>query len=60
MIRKVSLTSKFMMSQPGLQAIARHIIIAKYLTKTTRPFSQLIENSKYFSLKIMQKVRQGD
>ena len=48
LIRKIRLTSKFMMSQPGLQTIAIHIlsIISQSKGNQTLKFGQLIECSK--------------
>ena len=51
-----------MMSQSGLQTIAIHIFpnISQSQGNQTMKFGQLIEyNEKYFSSKIMQKMRQG-
>ena len=36
LIRKIRLTSKFMMSQPGLQTIAIHILPKTHKVKVTR------------------------
>ena len=50
------------MSQSGLQTIAIHIFlnISQSKDNQTMKFGQLIEyNKKYFSSKIMQKMRQG-
>ena len=48
LIRKVRLTSKFMASQPGLQAIAIHMLVNISQSKgnQTMKFSQLIEYNK--------------
>ena len=48
LIRKIRLTSKFMMSQPGLQTIAIHIlpIISQSKGNQTMKFGQLIECNK--------------
>ena len=45
LIRKISLTSKFMASQPGLQTIAIHILpnISQSKGNQTMKFDQLIE-----------------
>ena len=58
LIRKLRLTPKFMMSKPGLETIAIHILpnISQTKDKQTMKFGQ----GKYFPLKIMQKMRQGD
>ena len=50
------------MSQPGLKTIAIHILpnISQSKGNQTMKFGQLIDNEKYFSSKIMSKVRQGD
>ena len=44
-IRKITLTSKFMTSQPGLQTIAKHILpnISQSKGNQTMKFGQLIE-----------------
>ena len=62
LIRKIRLTSKFMTSQPGLQTITIHILpnISQSKEDQTINFGQLIEYNKYFSSKIMQKMRQRD
>ena len=52
-----------MVLQPGLQTIKIHILanILQSKGKQAMKFGQLIEYSKkYFSSKIMQKMRQGD
>ena len=52
-----------MMSQPGLQTIAIHILLNMSQSKgnQTMRFGQLIEcNKRNFSSKIMQKLRQRD
>ena len=49
-----------MTSKPGLQTVAIHILpnISQCEDNQTIKFGQLIEyNEKYFSLKIMQKMR---
>ena len=48
LIRKIRLTPKFMMSQPGLQTIAIHIlpIISQSKGNQTMKFGQLIECNK--------------
>ena len=48
LIRKLRLTSKFMTSQPGLQAIAIHILpnISQSKGDQTMRFGQLIEYNK--------------
>ena len=48
LIRKVRLTSKFMVSQPGLQTIAIHMLVNISQSKgnQTMKFSQLIEYNK--------------
>ena len=48
LIRKTSLTSKFMTSQPDLQAIAIHILpnISQSKSNHTMKFGQLIEYKK--------------
>ena len=48
LIRKIRLTSKFMMSQPGLQTIAIHILpnISQSKGNQTMKFGQLIEYNK--------------
>ena len=52
-----------MASQPGLQTIAIYILpnISQSKGNQTMKFGQLIEyiTGKYFSSKIMQKMRQG-
>ena len=63
LIRKISLTSKFMVSQLGLQTIKIHILpnILQSKGNQAMKFGELIEYSKkYFSSKIMQKMRLGD
>ena len=51
LIREIRLTSKFMASQPGLQAIAVHNISQSKGNQTIK-FGQLIEyNEKYFFFK---------
>ena len=52
-----------MTSQPGEQTIAIHILlnISRSKDKQTMKLGQLIEHKiEMFSLKIMQKMRQGD
>ena len=52
-----------MTSQPGHQRITAHILlnISRIKGNQTMKFGQLIEHpKKYFSLKIMQKIRQGN
>ena len=51
-----------MASQPGLQAIAIHILsnISQCKVNQTMKFGQLIEHNKYFSSKIMWKMKQRD
>ena len=39
LIRKIRLTSKFMMSQPGLQTIAIHILPKTHKVKVTRQWN---------------------
>ena len=48
LIRKIRLTSKLMTSQPGLQAIAIHILpnISQSKGNETMKFGQLIEYNK--------------
>ena len=48
LIRKIRLTSKFMMSQPGLQTIAIHILpnISQSKGNQTMKFGQFIEYNK--------------
>ena len=48
LIRKITLTSKFMMSQHGLQTIAIHILsnISQCRGNQTMKFGQLIEYNK--------------
>ena len=48
LIRKLRLTSKFMMSQPGLQTIAIYILpnISQSKGNQTMKFGQLIEYNK--------------
>ena len=48
LIRKIRLISKFMMSQPGLQTIAIHILpnISQSKGNQTMKFGQLIEYNK--------------
>ena len=48
LIRKIRLTPKFMMSQPGLQTIAIHILpnISQSKCNQTMKFGQLIEYNK--------------
>ena len=48
LIRKIRLTSEFMMSQPGLQTIAIHILlnISQSKGKQAMKFGQLIESNK--------------
>ena len=53
LIRKLRLTSKFMTSQPGLQTNAIYILPNISQSKGN-------QTMKYFSSKIMQKMRQGD
>ena len=55
LIRKVRLTSKFIASQPGLQAIAIHILlnISQSKCNQTMKFGQLIEYNKR---NILQKL----
>ena len=50
MIRKIRLTSKFMMSVPGLQTIVTHIFlnISQSKGNQTIKFGQLIEYNKRF------------
>ena len=63
LIRKMSLISKYLTSQPGQQTITIHIFsnISRSKGNQTLKFGQAIEyNNKYFSSKIMQKMRQGD
>ena len=47
-IRKISLTSKFMTSQPGLQTVATHILpnISQSENNQAMKFGQLIEYNK--------------
>ena len=47
LITKIRLTSKFMTSQPGLQAIAMHLLsnISPSKGNQTKKFGQLIENN---------------
>ena len=47
-IRKISLTSKFMTSQPGLQTIAIHVLpnMSQSKDNQTMKFGQLIEYNK--------------
>ena len=61
LIREIRLTSKFMASQPGLQAIAVHNISQSKGNQTIK-FGQLIEYNKrnIFFSKIMGKMRQGE
>ena len=52
-----------MTSQPGLQTIPIHIMsnISQSESNQTMKFGQLIEQQqKYFSSKIIRKMRQGD
>ena len=59
----VDLTSKFITSQPGSQAIAIHILPDFSQSKGNQiiKFGQLIEyNNRNIFFKIMQKIRQGD
>ena len=53
-----------MASQPGLQTVVIHIVpnISQNKDNQTMKFGQLTENNKtkYFSSKIMPKMRQGD
>ena len=64
LIREIRLTPKFMTSQPGLQAIAMHILpnISQSKGNQTMKFGHLIEYNKrnIFFSKIMWKMRQGD
>ena len=64
LIRKITLTSKFMTSQPGLQTIAIHILpnIWQSESNQTMKFGQLIEHNKrnIFLQKLLQKMSQGD
>ena len=63
LIRKIRLISKFMTSQPCQQTITMHTLpnISRSKGSKTMKFGQLMEyNKKYFSSKIMQKMRQGD
>ena len=48
LIRKIRLTSEFMMSQPGLQTIAIHMLlnISHSKGKQAVKFGQLIESNK--------------
>ena len=48
LIRKIRLISKFMASQPGLQTIAKHILlnISQSKGNQTTKFGQLIEYNK--------------
>ena len=48
LIRKIILTSKFLMQQPGLQTIAMHILpnISESTGNQTMKFGQLIEYNK--------------
>ena len=48
LIRKIILTSKFLMPQPGLQTIAMHILpnISESTGNQTMKFGQLIEYNK--------------
>ena len=48
LIRKIRLTSEFMMSQPGLQTIAIHMLLNISQSKGKQPmkFGQLIESNK--------------
>ena len=59
LIRKISLTSKFMSSQPGLQTIAIHILpnISQSKENQTLKFGQFIEYNKrnIFLQKLYQK-----
>ena len=59
LIRKISLTSKFMSSQPGLQTIAIHILpnISQSKGNQTLKFGQFIEYNKrnIFLQKLYQK-----
>ena len=59
LIRKIRLTSKFMMSQPGLQTIAIHILpkISQSKGNQTMKFGQLIVSNKRntFLQKLCQK-----
>ena len=65
LIRKIRLTSKFMMSQPSLQTIAVYIIPnvsqSKYsqAMKFVWPINR-VQQEKYISSKIIRKMRQGD
>ena len=64
LIRKISLTSKFMTSQPGYQTITIHILpnISRSKDNQTVKLGELTEYNKRNILlqKIMQKMRQGD
>ena len=61
LIRKISLTSKSMTSQPGLQTIAIHILpnISQSKDNQTMRLGQFIGYNKRnnFPLKIMQEIR---
>ena len=60
-LERLGLISKFVMSQPGLQTIAIHILLNISQSKDNMAikFGQLIEYN-LFSSKIMQKMRQGN
>ena len=63
LIKNVKLISKFLTSQRVEQAITIHTLlnISRSKSNQTMKFAQLIEyNDKYFSTKVMQKMRQGD
>ena len=59
LIRKITLTSKFITSQPGLQTIAKHILpnISQSKGNQTMKFGQLMEYNKtnFFLEKICRK-----
>ena len=61
LIRRISLTSKFLTSQPAIYKQLQYILpnISQSKSNQTVKFGPLIQD-KYFSLKIMQKMRQGD
>ena len=62
-IRKLRLISKFMKSQTGTQTITVNIlpdISSCKLMKLIIWSANRIQGEKYFSSKIMQKMREGD
>ena len=58
LIRKISLTSKFMTSQPGLQTIAIHILpnISQSEGNQAMKFGQLIEYNRIIFLQKLSRI----